>query len=162
MQEALRIARTVAAANTTVLLLGESGTGKEVVARAIHQWSPRAEHPSPSTAWRSRRICWRASCLGMKRRFTGATAQKKGKFELADGGTLFLDEIGELAPDLGQAAACYKTKSSSVLVASETFALTYIFWLPLTATCIQAMQRGTFREDLLPAQCGGDHPACPP
>ena len=45
MQEALRIARTVAATNTTVLLLGESGTGKEVVARAIHQWSPRAEHP---------------------------------------------------------------------------------------------------------------------
>ena len=45
MQEVLRIAHTVAATNTTVLLLGESGTGKEVVARAIHQWSPRAEHP---------------------------------------------------------------------------------------------------------------------
>src|SRR2546428_4581030 len=44
MQEALRIAHTVAATNTTVLLLGESGTGKEVVARAIHQWSPRAPH----------------------------------------------------------------------------------------------------------------------
>ena len=102
MQEALRIARTVAATNTTVLLLGESGTGKEVVARAIHQWSPRAEHPFIAINCVALTPDLLASELFGHERgaFTGATAQKKGKFELADGGTLFLDEIGELAPDL--------------------------------------------------------------
>src|SRR5215470_1313191 len=102
MQEALRIARTVAATNTTVLLLGESGTGKEVVARAIHQWSPRAEHPFIAINCVALTPELLASELFGHERgaFTGAVALKKGKFEMADGGTLFLDEVGELAPAL--------------------------------------------------------------
>src|SRR5919198_4661265 len=102
MQEALRIARTVAATNATILLLGESGTSKEVVARAIHQWSPRAEHPFIAI-----------NCVAL-------TPE------------LLASEPPICRPSC---CACCKIKSSSVSVASETFALTYVFWLPLTATC---------------------------
>jgi Nif-specific regulatory protein len=102
MRSVVRLARTVAGANTTVLILGESGTGKEVLARAIHQWSGRADHPFIAV-----------NCVALtpelieselfgheKGSFTGAIARKIGKFELAEGGTVFLDEIGELTPSL--------------------------------------------------------------
>ena len=99
-----------AVANTpiTVLLLGESGTGKEVVARAIHQWSPRAERPFVAVncvALTSELL--ESELFGHEKGvFTGAVAQKKGKFELAAGGTIFLHQIGDLAatnPDPCQA-----------------------------------------------------------
>ena len=102
MQATLHLARTVAAANTTVLLLGESGTGKEVVARAIHQWSPRADQAFVAvncTALTPELL--ESELFGHEKgAFTGANALKKGKFELAEGGTIFLDEIGDLAPNL--------------------------------------------------------------
>lgn len=93
--------RRLAGTNTTVLITGESGVGKELVANAIHEASPRRDGPL---------ICLNCAALSPslleselfgheKGAFTGATEQKKGKFELADGGTLMLDEIGEL--DLG-------------------------------------------------------------
>jgi Nif-specific regulatory protein len=150
-REALRLARTVAAANTTVLLLGESGTGKEVVARAIHQWSPRAEQPFVAVNCVTLTPELLASELFGHERgaFTGATAQKKGKFELADGGTLFLDEIGDLAPDL-------QTKLLRVLQDKEFQRVGGVRDLRVDVRILaatnrdlhQAMQRGGFREDL--------------
>src|SRR5215472_4519898 len=151
MQEALRLARTVAPTNTTVLLLGESGTGKEVVARAIHQWSPRADHPFVAVNCVALTPELLASELFGHERgaFTGAMAQKKGKFELADGGTLFLDEIGELAPDL-------QTKLLRVLQDKEFQRVGGVKDLRVDVRILaatnrdlhQALQRGTFREDL--------------
>ncbi|MBI5850463.1 MAG: sigma-54-dependent Fis family transcriptional regulator [Planctomycetes bacterium] len=94
----LETVRQIAPTNASVLLRGESGTGKELVARAIHELSPRRERPFVAL-----------NCGGLaegtieselfghqKGSFTGAIADREGKFEYADGGTLFLDEVGEM------------------------------------------------------------------
>ena len=85
-------------ANTSVLITGESGTGKELVARAIHHGSPRAGAPFiPVNCVAIPSELAESMLFGhMKGSFTGATADRKGWFELADGGTLFLDEIGDM------------------------------------------------------------------
>ena len=85
-------------ANTSVLITGESGTGKELVARAIHHGSPRAGAPFiPVNCVAIPSELAESMLFGhLKGSFTGATADRKGWFELADGGTLFLDEIGDM------------------------------------------------------------------
>ena len=87
---------------TSVLITGESGTGKELVARAIHHHSPRAEGPFiPVNCVAVPSELAESMFFGhMKGSFTGATADRKGWFELADGGTLFLDEIGDMPASL--------------------------------------------------------------
>jgi transcriptional regulator with GAF, ATPase, and Fis domain len=102
MKEVYQFLKRVAPTDSTVLIEGESGTGKELAARALHRNSPRAGKPFvaincatiPETLLES-------DLFGHERgAFTGAGAQKKGRFEVADGGVVFLDEIGELAPAL--------------------------------------------------------------
>ncbi len=151
MQEVLRLARTVAATNTTVLLLGESGTGKEVVARAIHQWSARMDHPFIAV-----------NCVALtpdlleselfgheKGAFTGAIAQKKGKFELAEGGTIFLDEIGDLARNLQAKLLRVLQEREFQRVGGTKDIRTDIRILAATNRDLyQAVQSGSFREDL--------------
>lgn len=92
----------VADTNASVLLLGETGTGKELLARAIHDRSQRRDRPLVKVnlaAFPSSLI--ESELFGhIKGAFTGAVADKVGRFQLADGGTLFLDEIGELDPEL--------------------------------------------------------------
>ena len=98
MRHLIKTIAVIAPSDAPVLVLGPSGAGKEVVARLIHQWSPRAKKPMIAT-----------NCAGLpeslieselfghsKGAFTGATEDRKGVFRAADGGTLFLDEIGEL------------------------------------------------------------------
>lgn len=151
MQEVLRLARTAAVTNTTVLLLGESGTGKEVLARAIHQWSPRADHPFIAvncTALTPELL--ESELFGHEKgAFTGAIAQKKGKFELADGGTLFLDEIGDLAPHLQAKLLRVLQEKEFQRVGGVRDIRTDVRILAATNRDLrQAMQKGTFREDL--------------
>jgi two-component system response regulator FlrC len=94
--------RKVAATDATVLLLGESGTGKEVAAQAIHAQSRRADGPfvAVNCAVLSEHLIESEMFGHEKGSFTGATAVRRGRFELADGGTLFLDEVAELHPSL--------------------------------------------------------------
>jgi DNA-binding NtrC family response regulator len=98
MQEVFRLIERAGPSERAILIQGESGTGKELVARALHQASPRAEKPLvtvncaavPETLLES-------ELFGHERgSFTGATATRIGLFEVADGGTLFIDEIGEM------------------------------------------------------------------
>ena len=102
MQEVARQVRKVAAVKTTVLITGESGTGKELVARAVHELSPRAA--MPFVAVNCGAIpgeLMESELFGHVRgAFTDAVRNKKGLFSEADGGTLFLDEVGELPSPL--------------------------------------------------------------
>jgi two-component system response regulator PilR (NtrC family) len=102
MKKVYDLIKRVAQTKTNILLSGESGTGKELVARAIHESSPRSDRPFVVI-----------SCIGIpeslieselfgykKGAFTGAGADKEGLFDVADGGTVFLDEVGELPPSI--------------------------------------------------------------
>src|SRR5438034_5734795 len=96
----MTLVQQVADSSATVLVQGESGTGKELVARAIHERSPRRQGPCvavncaalPETLLESELFGYE------KGAFTGAAGRKEGRFELADGGTLFLDEVADLSP----------------------------------------------------------------
>jgi len=99
MLEVIRMAELVAESKSTVLITGETGTGKELVARAIHDRSGQRDMPLikvncaaiPDTLLESELFGHRRGA------FTGATTNKKGRFELANGGTIFLDEIGTMS-----------------------------------------------------------------
>jgi DNA-binding NtrC family response regulator len=101
MQEVFRLVEQVAPARSTVLITGESGTGKELIAKAIHESSPRAARPFVTV--NSSNIpseLLESELFGHTRgAFTGAVAAKKGLFEVADGGSIFLDEIGDIPPE---------------------------------------------------------------
>ncbi len=102
VRKILKAVETVAPTDTTVLLLGETGTGKELIARSIHNLSPRRAH----TFVRTSVVALPSSLLESelfgheKGAFTGATASRAGRLELANRGTLFLDEVGDIPGDM--------------------------------------------------------------
>lgn len=152
VEQAVALARKIAAAQTTVLLLGETGTGKEVFARAIHNGSRRKDQPYIAINCSAfTRDLLEGELFGHKAgAFTGAVKDKKGLIELADQGTLFLDEIGELNIDL-------QAKLLRVLEQGEFIKLGDVKTTKVDVRIVAAtnrnlaeeVKRGHFREDLL-------------
>ena len=102
MQEVFRAIGRLSQSNATVMITGESGSGKELVAHAVHRHSSRSDKPfiAINTAAIPRDLL-ESELFGHERgAFTGAAAQRRGRFEQAEGGTLFLDEIGDMPPEL--------------------------------------------------------------
>jgi PAS domain S-box-containing protein len=102
LRQVLASAAQVAPTDVAVLICGETGTGKELIARSIHDLSPRKDKPmvSVNCAALSAELIESELFGHEKGAFTGAQDRRKGRFELADGGTLFLDEIGEMSGEL--------------------------------------------------------------
>ena len=102
LEEILSLTRDVSSLRSTVLIRGESGTGKELVARAVHFSGNRADKPFIVVSCAAlTETLLESELFGYEKgAFTGAAAQTKGKFELANGGTIFLDEIGDISPKL--------------------------------------------------------------
>ncbi|AKU90316.1 sigma-54-dependent transcriptional regulator [Vulgatibacter incomptus] len=151
MQELARQLRKIAPVKTTVLVTGESGTGKELVARAIHELSPRREKPFvavncgaiPETLMESELFGF------VKGAFTGAVKSSKGLFAEADGGTIFLDEVAELPPPM-------QVKLLRVLQEEEVRPVGEARSFPVDVRVVAATRKdlrkasadGSFREDL--------------
>src|ERR671927_498387 len=151
MQAVYQMIETVAQVQSTVLITGESGTGKEMVARAIHNLSPRSDKPfMPINCGAFTETLLESELFGYTRgAFTGATANRKGLFEAADKGTIFLDEIGEMSPTMQVKLlrVLQERKVRPVGAHEETSVDTRV--IAATNRDLAAMvKQGSFREDL--------------
>ena len=151
MQEVFRSIGRLAGSSMTVLITGESGTGKELVARALHDHSPRAHQPfvALNTSAIAAELLESELFGHEKGAFTGADARRIGRFEQADGGTLFLDEIGDMTPAL-------QTRLLRVLAESEFYRVGGQVPIRVDVRVIaatnqdlaRAVKESRFREDL--------------
>jgi len=151
MQEVFRAVGRLSRTSMTVLITGESGTGKELIARALHRHSPRSTQPfvALNTAAIPTELL-ESELFGHERgSFTGATHQRRGRFEQADGGTLFLDEIGDMPMGL-------QTRLLRVLAEGEFYRVGGTEAVKVDTRVIAATHQvldalvtsGKFREDL--------------
>ena len=141
----------VAHTNATVLLLGETGTGKELIAKTIHRSSERAEHPfvAVNCAALPEGLLESELFGHEKGSFTGAVAQKPGRFELADGGTIFLDEVGELSTAIQvKLLRVLQEREFTRVGGTKTIATDVRIIAATNRDLKQAMQEGKFRDDL--------------
>jgi two-component system nitrogen regulation response regulator GlnG len=151
MQEVFRSIGRLSGSSMTVLITGESGTGKELIARALHEHSPRANKPfvALNTSAIAAELLESELFGHEKGSFTGADARRIGRFEQADGGTLFLDEIGDMSPAL-------QTRLLRVLAESEFYRVGGQQSIKVDVRVIaatnqdlaRAVKESRFREDL--------------
>ncbi len=151
MQEVFRAIGRLAQSHTTVLITGESGSGKELVAHALHRHSPRAGAPfiALNTAAIPRDLL-ESELFGHERgAFTGAAAQRRGRFEQADGGTLFLDEIGDMPAELQTRLLRVLSDGQFYRVGGHSPIKVNVRVIAATHQDLEARVReGLFREDL--------------
>jgi DNA-binding NtrC family response regulator len=152
MREVFALVARVARSDTaSVLITGESGTGKEVVARAIHDQSPRAPGPfHPLNCASIATNLLESELFGYEQyAFTDAKKQKRGLLELADGGTLFLDEIGEMPVDMqAKLLRVLETRSFYRLGGNKEVKINVRVLAATNRDLEEAMRVGTFRSDL--------------
>jgi len=151
MQSVITALDKVARTNSTVLLLGESGTGKEVAARTIHERSSRSDGPFvPVNCAAISETLMESEIFGHEKgAFTGASAARRGRLELADGGTLFLDEIGELKLELQAKLLRVIQERRFERVGGTRTIEVDVRWIAATNRNLEEMVAArTFREDL--------------
>ncbi|HMU90210.1 MAG: nitrogen regulation protein NR(I) [Pseudomonadales bacterium] len=151
MQEVFRAIGRLSHSNITVLINGESGTGKELVAQALHNHSPRSKGPfiALNMAAIPRELMESELFGHEKGAFTGAAAQRKGRFEQADGGTLFLDEIGDMPADTQTRLLRVLADSEFYRVGGHTPVKVDVRIIAATHQNLeQLVKSGQFREDL--------------
>src|SRR5213075_1774653 len=151
MQEVFRVVEQVAAARSTILITGESGTGKELIAKAIHEASPRVTKPFVTV--NSSNIpteLLESELFGHTRgAFTGAIAAKKGYFEVADGGSIFLDEIGTISMETQAKLLRVIQERDFTPLGDTTRRQVDVRIIAATNVDLrQAVDEGAFREDL--------------
>jgi two-component system response regulator AtoC len=151
MQEVLEVVKQVAPTRASVLIQGESGTGKELIARALHQLSPRARMPMVTVHCAALSTTLLESELfgHEKGAFTGAHERRVGRFEQAQGGTLFLDEIGEIDASLQVKLLRFLGERTFERVGSNKTLTADLRLVAATNKDLAAQVReGRFREDL--------------
>jgi two-component system nitrogen regulation response regulator GlnG len=151
MQQVFRAIGRLARSSVTVLITGESGTGKELVARALHDHSPRAA--KPFIALNTSAIpgdLLESELFGHEKgAFTGADSQRRGRFEQADGGTLFLDEIGDMSTPLQTRLLRVLAEGEFYRVGGQTPIRVDVRVIAATHQNLQErVTRAQFREDL--------------
>jgi DNA-binding NtrC family response regulator len=151
MREVLEVVKQVAPTRATILVYGESGTGKELVAKAIHQLSPRAKAPLVSVHCAALSPTLLESELfgHEKGAFTGAHERRVGRFELAQGGTLFLDEIGEIDATIQVKLLRFLGERTFERVGSNKTLTADVRLITATNKNLEELVKaGKFREDL--------------
>jgi DNA-binding NtrC family response regulator len=151
MEEVINLAGRVAPSRATVLIQGESGTGKELIARLIHDLSPRAEKPMTivNCAALPENLLESELFGHEKGAFTGAASTRLGRFEEADGGTLFLDEIGELTNTVQVKLLRFlQEREFQRIGGNRTFHSDVRIISATNRDLEDRMKKGEFREDL--------------
>ena len=151
IRDVFRLVDKVAATDSTVMIYGESGTGKELIARAIHQTSPRRQNPLiPVNCGAIPEELLESELFGHEKgAFTSAIRTRIGRFEMADGGTIFLDEIADMSPRLQvKILRVLQEHQFERIGGTKTINVNIRVITATNKDLRQAVEQGRFREDL--------------